>query len=1179
MKAHLQTALAALIIMQTSSFTEGVSLMPVAGGRPDRFSYAEAWGVDPAFFLSGFTWDGEVRVEQTASSAPCNLVYPGEQPVFTVDVSFDTISYRHVDPIDVRGRWLLLEYALKTNGDDVFDLSIVPGEVTEFGRFSHLLENVVTVELKPPVPDRFGCWAILFERELADGSKRRLFVSSFARILKPDLPGGERFYQICMDAAYPEAVERLHTAPNRIGVPFLPQDTPEEKARAEAEYAKLHAQLDALHAIGYPVCLEFGAGPDQGAYLPLGRTRPHLDENGVMLETKSDFAWLPAYDDAFRTFVRDLVKRHGWPRGPVNGLMLWNEPWNGLSISGWGADDLRYRELYTAMCEGAEQAMAEDPELQVLLGGCDSSSNTFDKLFPDDDLRFLDRLDFLSLHYQGLAPSNPRFLRDRRHKNGRTRFWDTESWVANSQDRVPGVLAGMLAAGHDRLVGIQGNGVVITPFHVTRLVSNEVTRIRQYNAWPVAPALAAAQQFIGNRPFESLLWEGLPWVFLFRGEAPEDLTAVVCGDLAPVFDGRGRGGLLPFRTARSGEPLQGTMTLSGGRGVALYDGNGNRIAGGGDTLTVPLNDSSFYLRPDGTPGSAERMLAALRTARIDGYASPVAPALRDALRPIGDGAVFTVTLRNLLNRPVAGTLAVEAAGLTLAYEARHTIAPHAQIAIPVAVTSRESNPANNYFFSLRFDAGADGCAAWREVMHCNLIADAAAHPDWRETALPQAVTDGGAGATMMEKAWLPMVEHAAAETAAMPPALFRFAHDDRFFYLDARIPDATPCPGMPRFETRDEDAAFYPEVAREYNRGKTFASVVQTARPAAAPDLIPRRVRAPLCDQMAFTVNPPGSKGAMLLAMTFLDDDNLMRRHFVIRVKHLRPEDAQWDFEKEYRPGADAVRIGLPLCGPARIEIARLNWLKPLLAQVDVSRADGLRPMEEEEYVRTLRAGEPLPAPGDLLSCRPGEESNEALVFDDAVVLIEHRWPEGVRRFSYRRRPILPQGPGFDNVQLGFNILPDEQKRWYPAAPGTFKGYAATKETDYDFALNPIAEAYGGGTEIWKNLTPQLPDKHYYPRSPKHPLEGPVKGDARLEISRTDTERRVFLALPWAEIPEVKAARDAKTPVKLTVRVNDNGRPGACMELPCGRSVSRRSQSLKPDWGEHWATEVEFAWE
>ena len=66
--------------------------------------------------------------------------------------------------------------------------------------------------------------------------------------------------------------------------------------------------------------------------------------------------------------MRTLLERYGWPKGPVNAIELWNEPWEGISISGWGADMPRYRELYTRMAQGVEEAR-KNAGVQVLVGG------------------------------------------------------------------------------------------------------------------------------------------------------------------------------------------------------------------------------------------------------------------------------------------------------------------------------------------------------------------------------------------------------------------------------------------------------------------------------------------------------------------------------------------------------------------------------------------------------------------------------------------------------------------------------------------------------------------------------------------------------------------------------------------------------------------------------------------
>jgi Ca2+-binding RTX toxin-like protein len=65
--------------------------------------------------------------------------------------------------------------------------------------------------------------------------------------------------------------------------------------------------------------------------------------------------------------VKNVCTQNGWPKGCVTGVHLWNEPWEGISISGWQADMLRYREIYTAMANGVLDARKEGAD--VLQGG------------------------------------------------------------------------------------------------------------------------------------------------------------------------------------------------------------------------------------------------------------------------------------------------------------------------------------------------------------------------------------------------------------------------------------------------------------------------------------------------------------------------------------------------------------------------------------------------------------------------------------------------------------------------------------------------------------------------------------------------------------------------------------------------------------------------------------------
>ena len=136
-------------------------------------------------------------------------------------------------------------------------------------------------------------------------------------------------------------------------------------------------------------------------------------------------------------------------------------------------------------------------------------------------------------------------------------------------------------------------------------------------------------------------------------------------------------------------------------------------------------------------------------------------------------------------------------------------------------------------------------------------------------------------------------------------------------------------------------------------------------------------------------------------------------------------------------------------------------------------------------------------------------------------------------------------------------------------------GFITYWDTDYEYALNPIAEQFGGGTEVWRLLSPGMPRKHFFPRQPKAPIDGGDVPGAKLVIRRVENTRIVEAAIPWSEIPEVHKKIARGEPIKFSCRVNDN--KGSAKELATGRSVSKvNSVTFHDDWQNHWANEIEF---
>ncbi len=1030
-----------------------MTVSPVAGAQWGNLSrmhdYETCFGIDK---------DAKPRFKVTmlSSNAAGNVYHEGERPALEFQV--ENLSD---EPLKVRGRVEVLRYAQRR----------VPGDMwwPRLERLDTCGDCPVAVDLapkawanltvRPPVPETKGGYGLVVDL----GSAGRAYLTSLVRTFKPHL---ERiaFPKQSLEHMPPEILARLGVQTIRYGVSFI---APDEGRRYEQLMERLEREFHEMHEHRVTCTVEIGAG---SRHQPLGRGRPHLDDNGVMKGGKQDLCWLPAYDDVYQQFVYDLAREYGFPKGPINGFMLWNEPWEGHSISGWQADMLRYRELYRRMGEAVHRAR-KDAGVEVLVGGCDSSTNTWDKLFPDGKDTFLKYLDFCSIHYQGLAaPVLYPEWNERKAPTGRVRIWDTESWVANSDEVFAGVVAANRAAGYDRSMGTLSRIAVSTlshhrVAHDTIRTGEGKTKIeRHLESRPLAASYGAVQHFIGQREFREILFKnGLPWVFVFDGldGNPDDGTAVVVGDLGALFGKKGRN--LLFHTVRSLQevrakrerrrtlaagkgsaeeradlradlaepmPLEGvTLTLEPPPGCRLFDFYGNPVKAEDGRYVIPLNERAFFLRGDPErQGSMDALLEALRAARIDGL-EPVEIVPYDMLKPVGQKPTLRLRVTNMLNRPVEGTLAATLGDLAVEYPKTLSLEPRERKRVDVRVTGGKARADNTYPLSAVFDAGDDGTAEHHEAMHVNWIHRRTVTVDGRlddwKGAIPQTVNATGPGGPSFEEAmWLPFETFKAGTENGV--AVAYLACDDTHFYFAARIADDSPHPGAIRFADRDHDAAYYPEVCTEI-------------------------------------VQPRGKK-----------------------------------------------------------------------------KAAGAKPER-----RT------------------------------------HRWPEGVRRFSYRRWPALPSsyhGVPYDNVLLAFNAIGLGEDGWLSHLPGRMPKFVAYKTTDYEYALNRVSEPYGGGTEIWRLQCPGMPRKHFYPRQPRHPKEGAVDG-GQLVVRYEEGTRLVECALPWSEIPDVKARLDAGETVKFSYRVNHNTR-GPDMELARGRSACEGlSRSFHPDWARSWPNELEFAFE
>ena len=392
-----------------------------------------------------------------------------------------------------------------------------------------------TVRVSPKIPEKFGGYAMIFDLP----GYGRVWGGAIARTVSADA-GSPQFptYALDIDGEFEETFrlfQRLGIHGARVEVGYCPTNAPSYPAKME----RLRRLMKMAHENHVAIMITAGYG--DAVPLPMNHVRPWLTVDSVMKPGKWDGAWLPSSDSDFQEWCHRISSEFGWPKGPLNAMELWNEPWEGISISGWGADIPRFREIYTHMAQGIEQTRRESA-VEVLIGGACSSANTRDKLFPDGSDQFLKWLDFVSIHYQPMSVDpalEPKWMH-RRSKYGPVRVWDTESWVANSEDRVSAVIASMRAQGQSRTAGIYRGNV-----YESTVSPGKKSEYRVVQAWAPAAAIAATQKFIGQRDFKKILFKnGLPWVFEFSGlpevdtslQNADDGTLVIVGDLGLVYE-------------------------------------------------------------------------------------------------------------------------------------------------------------------------------------------------------------------------------------------------------------------------------------------------------------------------------------------------------------------------------------------------------------------------------------------------------------------------------------------------------------------------------------------------------------------------------------------------------------------------------------------------------------------
>lgn len=778
-------------------------------------------------FAGAFRLQGAgVTVQQTAfevgGKIGANVLWPHDKAQITFHIKVDGGYHGNVRFETVRygtraianDMWKSQVFAIRSEGavDTAVDLPLQGGFVT----------------ITPPIGDAFGGYAIILEIP----GKGRYFGCTCCRTVAAE-PGRVFMPTYALDLGWPfEMSPQVFNAFKKLGI---------KGARVEGGYntiADAHPDWAMQNDITLMLC--FGCGNTPAAWQPTGRGRPYLNTDGTLKNgEKEDLAWLPKYDGEEKAYLTGVIEKYGWPRGPINAVELWNEPWEGVSISGWGADMLRYRELYRMMADAVLTARKE-AGVRVMIGGTCSSTNTRDKLFCDGKDDFLPIMDFVSIHYQALAadPALVRRWMSRIGDYGRVRVWDTESWVGNSDDRVAAIIASMRSMGQDRTAGIYYGNV-----DTSQKPTIDGKEYAVCQVWSPGAAVAAANSMIGQRDFNQILFtNGLPWVFVFDGlpgkpghrtgpKDADDGTMVVVGDLGKSYE-RGR---CLFRSVGISPNAQ--MQISDGGGTFItYDFYGNAMPSHNGKISIPINGLGYYLRTNGSAGSFVRLTRAVREAIITGI-EPVEIVAKDMTSAIGSKPALRIRLTNVLNRSVHGVLSAAAAGLKLHTESVPVdLKANETKEFVFKVTGGEPNLKNNYAMLAKFSGAGGEPVVHSEVMHVNLIAHrtiATINGDlshWKGV-VPQ-TSAHPVDYSMSEKAYLPFKDWSKSQPGG--PVTAYLAYDDSYFYFAASVPSVKQ---TIRYGKRDDDSYFYPAVAHDKGKDLDWPEGVRRYSYRKDPDL------------------------------------------------------------------------------------------------------------------------------------------------------------------------------------------------------------------------------------------------------------------------------------------------------------------------------------------------------
>lgn len=526
--------------------------------------------------------------------------------------------------------------------------------------------------------------------------------------------------------------------------------------------------------------------------------QPH-DANGKSFATAGKFGGVASppdikWMDGYEKWVEEYVKRYG---NVVLMMDLFNEPWEGGGISGFGSTGAKLRDMLRHAYAGAKRA---NKDFQV--GGLDATSENEDHLLCDPNAA--QYVDFLTYHtfarYSTFGPYQAASI-------GKTAY-DTESWVGAGVDTPFGIV-NALAMGFKMTHNYFPSGLFM-----------ESKPGRMMPAGGISQA-AAVNYFLTDMDYAGQPNAScLPYMFVFaqREGSPTQRGYKSLAYFSPkIWPHVGGTSRVPEKCThedlqtdikRRGETWdqilpEGTFSIAdSGNEITVCDFDANPVPAlrKGDNWVIPMDlHQHFYIT---CTGPSARLMELLRAGKMEGQ-TPVQIVYNDFVQRAEQLPPLRITLQNAYNVPVSGKAIVSHMPEGWQMEPEQTfkdIPAGGQVDVLFKVTKTAVSPQNLYPFEVRVETD-HGTAQWREGLHANVIARGTIQidgnlDDWQRIHAVTQTFVGGASETDMSERYMKPYEELVKDSGEGFHGYLAAAYDDDNFYCMLRLNDPKDARGV-----------------------------------------------------------------------------------------------------------------------------------------------------------------------------------------------------------------------------------------------------------------------------------------------------------------------------------------------------------------------------------------------